>query len=237
MIFASPQQLIDAVATLCPDIAQRVASHSESFSEERLWWELSVCVLSSQVSFQVAIAAADAISESALLHDKDVPLIGLADKLENVLSHVVRVRGKHKTYRFPNARAKQLAETRRVVIAATDGSLGDLLARFADAHSAREWLVEHACGLGPKQASMFLRNVGVSYDLAILDRHVLNYMAEIGIAKNTRGVISMLNRYLVFEAALSDHAKTLGHSVGILDWAIWIVMRQARKPNLEFIFE
>lgn len=69
------------------------------------------------------------------------------------------------------------------------------------------------------------------------DRHVWNYMAEIGIARNTRRVISTLNRYLVFETALLDHAKTLGHSVGILDWAIWIVMRQARKPNLEFIFE
>lgn len=109
-------------------------------------------------------------------------------------------------------------------------SLSNLIDNFHDASQARAWFVAHAPGLGPKQASMFLRNVGMSYDLAILDRHVLDYMAAIGIYKGSKYSISTLSQYNVSEAALRDHSDSLDCPVGLLDWAIWIVMRIAKQP-------
>jgi len=76
---------------------------------------------------------------------------------------------------------------------------------------------------------MFLRNVGVSYDLAILDRHVLNYMAALGIYSGTGGSIASLAQYRRLEAVLRAHADHLACPVGLLDWAIWIVMRVANR--------
>ena len=45
---------------------------------------------------------------------------------------------------------------------------------------AREWLVRNIKGIGYKEASHFLRNVGYK-DVAILDRHILNLMVEYGV--------------------------------------------------------
>lgn len=78
---------------------------------------------------------------------------------------------------------------------------------------------------------MFLRNVGASYDLAVLDRHVLNYMAALGIgeAEAIPKGIGTLRAYRRRETDLRDHALSFGYPVGLVDWAIWIVMRVARK--------
>ncbi len=78
---------------------------------------------------------------------------------------------------------------------------------------------------------MFLRNTGFSYDLAVLDRHVLGYMAALGIGKETGRFISGLPQYRRQEAFLKSYADRLGSPVGLLDWAIWIVMRVAQSPN------
>jgi N-glycosylase/DNA lyase len=93
----------------------------------------------------------------------------------------------------------------------------------------REWLVDNAPGIGPKQASMFVRNVGLSYELAILDRHVLNYMIALDITPTPIRQTSALRPYLKGETALRVHADHIGVSVGLLDWAIWIVMRVAKS--------
>ncbi|GLS17013.1 hypothetical protein GCM10007874_00280 [Labrys miyagiensis] len=95
----------------------------------------------------------------------------------------------------------------------------------------RDWLVEMAPGFGPKQASMFLRNTGVSYDLAILDRHVLDYMRLIGLRTAQSKPLTTMKRYRCDELSMCDHARALGFPVGILDWAIWIVMRVANKQE------
>ena len=81
---------------------------------------------------------------------------------------------------------------------------------------------------------MFLRNAGVSYDLAILDRHVLNYMSRLGIYSGTKHFISGLKQYKLHEDVLCEHALELDCPVGLLDWAIWIVMRVANR-NMETV--
>ncbi|BBP51145.1 putative N-glycosylase/DNA lyase [Pseudomonas sp. St386] len=223
----SPEALSRAVSAVCPDIRSRIEVGAVS-NERHLWWELSCCILSSQVPYSLAMAAADAIDQQGLLHDGDQDVDRLSLCLYELLREPLDVDGKKRNYRFPKARAEQLAATRAAVSNA-GGSLKSLIS--GDANDARTWLVAHANGVGPKQASMFLRNCGVTYDLAILDRHVLNYMSAQGIYSGAQTSISGLNQYGKHEKKLRDHARQLDCSVGLLDWAIWIVMRVANRKQ------
>ena len=225
----SSARLERAVRDLYPDVAESSGGTSAALNEERmLWLELSVCLLSSQVPYELALAAAEAVQASGAMHAPGGQ--GLEDRLVAVLSNAFVVDGRSRRYRFPNAKGRQLADTTNAVWAF--GGLRHLLSTFEDGRAARAWFVRHAPGLGPKQASMFLRNVGFSHDLAILDRHVLNYMIALGLG----GIgmrASRLHDYLVLEDVLRRHAATSGSTVGALDRAIWIVMRVARRYDIE----
>ncbi|WP_027668096.1 8-oxoguanine DNA glycosylase [Rhizobium leguminosarum] len=219
----SAGSITQAVCAICPDIEQRIASGATPRCERSLWWELSACVLSSQVPYPLASEAASAIDLTGYLFEPDC-LPDLSDRLNAILRQPLTTTGRR--YRFPCARAKQLATTKERV---TDqfGTLTALLSELENPVAARNWLVNFAPGLGPKQASMFLRNSGFSYDLAILDRHVLNYMELTGLRSENSKPIATMKEYRFDEDSMRSHARELGFAVGILDWAIWIVMRVA----------
>lgn len=221
-------RLSRAVASICPDIRERISSAIIPTDDRRLWWELSSCILSSQVPYSLSTAAANAIDNDGILHDKLTSASKRAKHLEVLLSTPLTVDGKQRSYRFPVARARQLSAAHDVVMD-TKGSLGELIRSFDAASEARTWFVKHVPGIGPKQASMFLRNAGVSYELAILDRHVLNYMTKLGMYSGDNYSISGLTKYRRHEQTLIEHARELDCPVGLLDWAIWIVMRVANR--------
>ncbi len=236
MSFTLPHRLERAVMAICPDIQARINTPRPNMVDDQaLWWELSCCILSSQVSYGVASAAADAIEQAELLLGPASDQAALAGALEDILMHRVTLDGRPVRYRFPGSRAKQLAAA-HAAVHRCDASLSGLVQRFGDASHARQWLVKHIPGAGPKQASMFLRNAGLTYSLAILDRHVLNYMSALGISDHTQPYVSGLSTYLRLEQSLREHATRIGYEVGLLDWAIWIVMRADKEPNMEFDF-
>ena len=223
-----PKRLSRAVAAICPDILARVAHPAPPMDERRLWWELSSCILSSQVPYTLAVAATDAINAKCLLIDNHNDAESLASRIAEVLSKPLSVVGRLRSYRFPVARARHLAATHAAVIGEAR-SLRELIERFRNVEEARTWFVTNAPGIGPKQASMFLRNAGLSYNLAILDRHVLNYMSAIGLYSGKKQSIATLSQYQRHETTLRDHADDMNCPVGLLDWAIWIVMRVANR--------
>lgn len=222
-----PNDLSRAVAAICPDIQCQVVGEAK-LDEKTLWWELSVCILSSQVPYSLAVAAANVIDKEDLLFSGRNSTKYLFQKVYDILQVPLYVEGSQRKYRFPEVRARQLAETRRI-ITYNRGSLRLLVSGFLDAIEARAWLVKYIPGVGPKQASMFLRNIGISYDLAILDRHVLCYMEKIGIYSERYHYISELLKYRKYESILRKHADELECPLGLLDWAIWIVMRVANR--------
>jgi N-glycosylase/DNA lyase len=217
------ERLNDAIQAIYPDIENEVRADSLT-CEIRLWWELSACVLSSQVSYDLAIAMADEITKSNLLNDNKWDAESLYVQLKKLLITPVKVGEKYMRHRFYNVKAKQLAKCSELVYE-NASSLRKLLDSFSNHFVAREWLVKNMPGLGPKQASMFLRNSGVTYELAILDRHVLKYMSLIGIYNESEKFISSKKKYLHYEKLLSEYADNLNCKIGLLDWAIWIVMR------------
>jgi len=79
---------------------------------------------------------------------------------------------------------------------------------------------------------MFLRNIGASYDLAILDTHVLHFMSIQGDPRVDVGQVRTLSAYERTEQVLVRYADTIGFPVGYLDWAIWATMKAARELRL-----
>ena len=121
--------------------------------------------------------------------------------------------------RFHNNKAAWIVEAR--------GRLGEVLEAIRELHGAprtlREWLVKNVKGLGVKEASHFLRNIGLGEQLAILDVHVVRWMAKNGFAEPKDAKKGLTpKRYLEYERLFSEVAKQAGLSILELDCTIWL---------------
>ncbi len=212
-----------AVLAICPEIDLRVQQRGRvTRAEDDLRAELACCVLSSQVPYEMASAAASRLRRRSLLHP-NAPYYARA--LEDALLEPLYVNASWRRYRFPRSRAGQLASTFRRLAARQDG-LSGLIRVEADPEATRSLLMREVDGFGLKQASMFLRNIGLSFDLAILDRHVLRYALAVGLTGSPDRPLTY-DRYLELEERLRGYASRLRWPVGYLDWAVWIVMSAA----------
>jgi len=223
------KQLDSAIDALCPEIWKNMSSASEAEpTEEMLWEELVCCILSSQVKFELSQAVTNKLKHQNLLHSKE-PNDFYEEQLGVSLRSPVNVKGRSIKYRFPNIKAKQIAAARKNIYENGNGLL-NMLSEHSEATDLRTSLVNIVPGLGMKQASMFLRNVSNTFDLAIIDSHVLKYMNVLNLIQTTTNTISK-TQYLVKEDKLSRYAEKFGYPVGCVDYAIWIVMRVASKDG------
>jgi N-glycosylase/DNA lyase len=120
------ESLLNAVACICPDIVKQVLGTPNAIDERGLWWELSSCILSSQVPYSLATAAADAIDIKSLLFCGPSKSESLTQSLLEVLKTPFMIEGRPRMYRFPTARAHHLAAT-HVKITSMYCSLRELL--------------------------------------------------------------------------------------------------------------
>jgi len=85
----------------------------------------------------------------------------------------------------------------------------------------RNWLAEEVLGLGLKEASHFLRNIGKSDNkVAILDRHILNLMVENNYLETKPKILSK-KTYLEIESKFNELAKDIKMSPAELDLYMW----------------
>jgi N-glycosylase/DNA lyase len=116
--------------------------------------------------------------------------------------------------RFHNVKAANIVNARRL-----KKQLPEALA--LPSAQAREWLAEKVRGLGFKEASHFLRNVG-RMDVAIIDRHVIRAMKKEGLIKKEPKAVTR-KKYLELEDALRPLAKQTGLEPGVLDFYLWFL--------------
>ncbi len=226
------KRLERTVRGLCPLIEQQVnAKNSLSWTEYELRRELVVCILGSQVRHEMATTALERLEQAQLLHDDWWS--GSRDTFESKVFDVLSGRTLHFQekwcYRFPKARSQQLAKARDAI---AEKSLSERLSKFSDPKRVRKELVKDISGLGPKQASMFLRNIGRCYDLAILDTHVLRFMDVKNLLCLNKTKINTVKAYERAERIAVNYAKELGYPVGYMDWAIWATMRAAKELGI-----
>ena len=82
-------------------------------------------------------------------------------------------------------------------------------------NDARELLIKNIKGLGHKESSHFLRNVGY-HDVAIIDRHILRFLHQEKLIDEIPKTITK-KHYLDFETILSKFEIPLDE----LDLIIW----------------
>ena len=119
-------------------------------------------------------------------------------------------------HRFANRRAEYIYDTREMA-----PRIKGVIQGFDDPMDARQWLVENVKGLGWKEASHYLRNVGY-FGLAIIDRHILSNMVEHGLIteeESRKGLTK--RRYHAYEGVLEKVALRLGMAPGELDLYLW----------------
>jgi N-glycosylase/DNA lyase len=128
--------------------------------------------------------------------------------------------------RFPEQKARRLVHAGHVLYEKKPaaGVLG-FLKHFPDSFSARNALMKTIPGLGMKEASHFLRNLGYGADLAVIDIHVRRFMAEMNLVDRTTAFANSQASYLAMEEILSSLAFSSGLALGAMDLAIWRYMR------------
>jgi|YelNatPaOPRAMG01_1025707.scaffolds.fasta_scaffold20095_2 N-glycosylase/DNA lyase len=88
-----------------------------------------------------------------------------------------------------------------------------------DVYIAREWLVENVDGLGYKEASHFLRNIGRD-NVAIIDRHILSFLHKNNYICRIPRSLSR-KTYLEIEKIMENIADENGLSLAQLDLYLW----------------
>jgi len=92
---------------------------------------------------------------------------------------------------------------------------------FSDPVERRDWLAQEkqVKGLGYKEASHFLRNIGVKGH-AILDKHVMRCLAEIGVIDTAKPPATR-RQYLEVEQQLVRFAREIRIDFDELDLVLW----------------
>lgn len=174
--------------------------------EESALRELLFCILTPQSKARLCW---EAIEEMACT---DILLNGTYDE---ILEAVGKVRFKYRKTRF-------LMEARDRFHREGDTNLLSFIREFDDAPEAREWLVKNIKGLGYKEASHFLRNIGLGGDLGILDRHILRSLNKAGVIEGIPG--SLGNKgYLEIEERMREFSGNINIPLSHLDLVLWHV--------------
>jgi N-glycosylase/DNA lyase len=166
-------------------------------SNSELFKELCFCILTANFNAERSIKIQAAIGD------------GFLTLSETQLARKLRELG----YRFPNSRAKYIAEARR-----HENQLKHVLESSKDAGEAREWLAKNVKGIGYKEASHFLRNVGCT-EVAIIDFHIVNMLARCALIEKPKTLSK--RRYFEIEVLLKEIAEKACLNLAELDLYLW----------------
>ena len=197
--------LISRVRDLEPVVGDLIEKRVSEFvrlngmGNEAWFSELCFCILTANSSAELGIRIQNSVGSGFLTMPRS--------RLEEVL----RKAG----HRFWRKRAEFIVEARRY------SEIRDIVLEKIESggvFGAREWLVRNVKGLGYKEASHFLRNVGY-FEVAILDRHILTTLSEYGVIDIPKTLTR--KRYLDIEERFSALARKAGMEPGVFDLYVW----------------
>ncbi len=176
----------------------------KSAGDERLWEEMVFCFFTGGCSAKMGLRAIEAVRPHLMDGDH-----------EQIMNALVGV------HRYPRARSRYVVQSREFLREHCDMRLRKKLSSFSCPDERRDWLVKERGikGLGYKEASHFLRNIGLS-GYGILDKHILNCLAELKIIDDPKPPNTRL-RYLTIESKLKQLALDLEIDFDEMDLVLW----------------
>lgn len=201
------QMLLEIEKNRKGQIGKYVNNRLEEFSSfkdkpTKEWFsELCFCLLT-----------ANSKAKTALQIQSELKAKGFTEYPEKQVRDCI-IKNKH---RFHNNKAKYIVCAREHIdiktkvqeLVKSEGQVG-----------ARKWLKENIKGLGMKESSHFLRNVGY-FDLSILDRHILKVMYDAKMIDEIPKPLSD-KKYVEIEKKFTDLAKKMKMSAAELDFHMW----------------
>jgi len=173
-------------------------------TDEELFAELVYCIITPMARGKMCCAAVDTMVRTGVL------FTGTRDQIKRRLIGA----------RFINKKSAYIVEAREEFLHNGSVPLRSILSTIGDDQEARQWLVEHVNGIGYKEASHFLRNIGFTQDLAILDRHILRNLHFLGVIEETQDTLSK-RRYLEIEKRMREFSNAVQIPMGHLDLLLW----------------
>ena len=220
------------IISICEDISEIEKNHKnwKKLKEIHLLEEVVLCILSSQIIFELATATTKTLFKKGILDQIIDSSSLLKESLRKELSQPINfyLRGqlRQSKIRFLNRSIDLLSNNSRTIY--SNGlSIRYYLENAYSPLNARRSLIENIAGIGAKQASLFLRRIGYCSDLAILDVHIIDYLRLKGLIQTNK--INTLKNYEAVEKIFKKNSKKFGFSIGIVDYATWITMRVVKK--------
>ncbi len=165
-------------------------------SNEQLFNELCFCLLTANFNAEKCIKIQKNIGKCFWTDSKEE----LKEKLKNF------------GHRFPNARAEYIHNAKNCKNQLTK------IISSNDKKAIREWLVKNVNGIGYKESSHFLRNIGFD-DYAIIDFHIIDLLVDYKLIKKPKTITK--NKYLKIEKILEKIAKKANLTLAELDLYLW----------------
>lgn len=122
--------------------------------------------------------------------------------------------------RFKNNKAEYIIHARDKFLKDGQFLIKKLLVEERDIFEIRDFLVKNVKGMGYKEASHFLRNIGFGKDFSILDRHILRNLYNFGIIKKKIKILSR-KKYLEVEEKMRNFSYKIGIPLEHLDFVFW----------------
>lgn len=173
-------------------------------SDKRIFEELCFCIFTANASARMGIKCIDLI--------KPLLQTGTASKISK------RIKGH---YRFWKIRPKYIVHTREYLKKNYKGHIKNLIFSFKNADELRDFFAanKNIKGIGYKEASHFLRNIGFK-GYAILDKHILNCLCEYGIISELKPLNSK-EKYIKIEEKMKEFADRININFDELDLLLW----------------
>ncbi|MEM3027360.1 MAG: N-glycosylase/DNA lyase [Candidatus Bathyarchaeia archaeon] len=180
-------------------VEKRLMEFSEMRKKEStdIFKELCFCILTANFNAEKSIKIQEKIGDGFL----NLSESQLAERLKE-LGH-----------RYPNTRARYIVLARKY-----KDSLKMIINSFKEEIKLRDWLVKNIKGIGYKEASHFLRNIGY-FNFAILDFHIIDCLVNYRLIDKPK--ILTKRNYLEIEKLLKDVAKKAGINLAQLDLYLW----------------
>jgi len=190
------------------EIKSRLKEFQETLnqSDERIFSELAFCICTPQSKANVCWNAVSSLMKNGLLFD------GNKKKIMPFLNAV----------RFGETKAERIVEARDIFTKNGKLNIKKQIMMFDNSTDLRNWLVKNVKGIGLKESSHFIRNIGFDYknQLSILDRHILKNLKEFDVIKDIPKCLTE-KRYLGIEKNMEEFGNKIKLSLYELDLLLW----------------
>jgi N-glycosylase/DNA lyase len=201
---------IEVIRRIHNEISDRIEERIREFrsiweegEDTKLFIELVFCLLTPQSGARRCWLAVENLLRN------DCLFIGRFDDICRELNIV----------RFKNHKTAYILEAREA-FRGQGKSIRNILNTCGNVHRMRDWIAGNVKGLGYKEASHYLRNIGLGDDVAILDRHILRNMHSLRLIDEIPNSISP-RLYYDLERRLNAYSKRIKIPLSHLDFVLW----------------